>query len=453
MDDFQIIQKIYNAFDPSRPLEPGDSAYVNCQEVRGDSNIEKELGKKILFAKVTEENDDSTCQLYGGHRGAGKTTELLRLKKYLENKDCFVVYFSADRDIDPEDTQYTDILLACTRYLLEELKDNNPDPILNWLRDRWNSLKELSLTKLDLDSVNVKTGITTFAQITANLKAVPSQRAKIRKLVYPHTTTLLKAINEFIHEAKNQLPLGKKKLVIIADSLDRIAINIQEDGRSNHDHIFIDRSQQLKGLNCHVIYTVPISLLYSNRANDIYDNYGNTQILPMIKVVQQDGVIYEEGFNKIKEVIAKRVEKATPNINFETQIFEKNEDLKRLCLMSGGHIRQLIQLIQEAISESDSLPINSKAVKRSIAKSRDVYARTVNEKQWDILAEVAVSKELKNQAEYRDLLFSRCLLEYVDFNDEEFKRWCDVHPLIKDIPKFKIASQKITNSEDESKTS
>lgn len=121
--------------------------------------------------------------------------------------------------------------------------------------------------------------------------------------------------------------------------------------------------------------------------------------------------------------------------------------------MSGGHIRQLIQLIQEAISESDSLPINSKAVKRSIAKSRDVYARTVNEKQWDILAEVAVSKELKNQAEYRDLLFSRCLLEYVDFNDEEFKRWCDVHPLIKDIPKFKIASQKITNSEDESKTS
>lgn len=244
--DPKLIGRIYNAFDPFEPLKPGDPAYVECGEVRGDSNIEQDLGRKIVRA------DSPTCQLYAGHRGAGKSTELLRLQKYLEANQCFVVYFSADKeDIDSEDAQYTDILLACTRHLLEELRDNNPDPILHWLKDRWQELRELALTTVDFDGLSVETAITTFATITANLRAVPTQRAKIRKLVDPHTTTLLKALNEFINEAQNQLPLGKTKLGIIADSLDRITPVIQEDGRTNHDHIFIDRSQQLKGLDCH----------------------------------------------------------------------------------------------------------------------------------------------------------------------------------------------------------
>ncbi len=179
--DPKLIGKIYNAFDPFEPLQPGDPAYVECGKVRGDSNIKQDLGKKIVLA------DSATCQLYAGHRGAGKSTELLRLQKYLANNQCFVVYFSADKeDIDSEDAQYTDILLACTRHLLQDLRDSNPDPILHWLRDRWKDLQELALTTVQLDGLSVEAAITTFAKITANLRAVPTQRAKIRKLVDPH---------------------------------------------------------------------------------------------------------------------------------------------------------------------------------------------------------------------------------------------------------------------------
>ena len=167
--DPKLIDKIYNAFDPFEPLKPGDPAYVECGEVRGDSNILQDLGRKILRA------NSPTCQLYAGHRGAGKSTELLLLKKYLEDNSCFVVYFSADKeDINSEDAQYTDILLACTRHLLQDLRENNPAPILYWLRDRWKELQELALTTLELAQLNVQTAITTFAKITANLRAVPS---------------------------------------------------------------------------------------------------------------------------------------------------------------------------------------------------------------------------------------------------------------------------------------
>lgn len=129
--DFKILKGIYNAFDPFRPLPAGDPVYVDCREVRGDGDVIVELGREILLSERT------TCQLYGGHRGAGKLTELLRLKKYLEEQNCFVVYFGADEeDIDPEDTQYTDILLACTRHLIEDLKAINSQPLLDWLKKR-----------------------------------------------------------------------------------------------------------------------------------------------------------------------------------------------------------------------------------------------------------------------------------------------------------------------------
>ncbi len=434
--DPKLIDKIYNAFDPFEPLKPGDPAYVECGEVRGDSNIELDLGKKIVRA------NSPTCRLYAGHRGGGKSTELLRLQKYLEDNNCFVVYFSADKeDIDSEDAQYTDILLACTRHLLAELRDNNPDPILHWLRDRWKDLQDLDLTTVKLESLSVQAAIATFGKITANLRAVPSQRSKIRELVNPHTTTLLKALNEFIYEAQNQLPLGKTKLVIIADSLDRITPTIQEDGRTNHDRIFIERSKQLKGLDCHVVYTVPISLLYSSRANDLYDNYGDTTILPMIMVQQPDGSPYQPGLDKIKEIISQRIKTINSDLKLETDIFANETVLERLCLMSGGHVRQLMQLIQEAINNIDNLPITAKATQRSITKLRDVYRRTIEEEQWSTLVKVINSKELENSDEYRNLLFNRCLLEYVTLDRGELKHWCDVHPLIKKIPKFQQSYQ------------
>ena len=455
--NFEQIKKIYNAFKPFQPLEPGDPAYVDFQAVRGDSNIETELGRKIVFAEVSDDDEDnSTCQLYSGHRGAGKSTELLRLKKYLEKRKCFVVYFSVEReDIDIEDVQYTDILLTCTRHLLKNLKDANAEPILDWLKDRWKDLQDLSLTTGKLENLGIEVGVSTFAKITANLRTEPSQRAKIRQLVNPHTTTLLQALNQFIKDAQNKLPSGKNKLVLIADSLDRIAPTIQDNGTTNHDQIFIDRAGQLKGLDCHIVYTVPISLLYSDRANNLEANYdGNTQILPMVKVKDRNGNIYENGLNKLQEVIAKRIEKVAPNLNIVPKVFENQDIIKELCLMSGGHVRELIQLVRGALNEIDSLPVTEKAAKRSIAKLRDVYNRTVNEDEWKILAEVAISKELKNQDEYRKLLFNRCLLEYVDFySDDNLKRWCNIHPLIKDISKFQKALQKLENGSGESNSS
>ena len=435
----ELLDDIYNAFDPFEPLLPGDPVYVDCREVRGNEDIIV-LGQKIRRSRRM------TCQLYAGHRGTGKSTELLRLKQYLENQKFFVVYFAADReDVDAEDTQYTDILLACTRHLLEDLKDySKPDPLLNWLGERWQQLKELAQTEVTFEGLTVEAQISQFSKITANLRAVPSLRQKIRSLVNPQTVTLIDVLNQFIAEAKKQLPPERNKLALIVDNLDRIVPVIQDSDRTNHEEIFLDRSEQLKALDCHVIYTVPISMVYSNRAADLREIYSNPQILPAIMVQTPAGEIYQDGFDKIKEVIARRVGQYAPTRSLETDIFDRPDTLEKLCLMSGGHVRNLLLLVQAAIDHIEKLPISGDAVQRSITDARDTYRRTVDDDQWDLLAEVSVSKQIRNADRYRVLLLNRCLLEYRYFDAvKEKQRWYDVHPLIREIPEFKQAVDKI----------
>jgi len=430
----KLLTNLYNAFDPFYPLPANDPQYVDCQEARGDGNIIEDLG-----VRIQRRSERMTCQLYTGHRGAGKSTELLRLQQYLQTKGCFVVYFAAEEeDIDPEDTEYTDILLACTKHLLKKLSSNSKSPaLLNWVKSRGNELKDLAQMEVNIDSISLESQITLFTKLTANIKAVPSLRQEIRRKINPHTTTLITALNEYIAGSKENLPQGYNQLVVIVDNLDRIVIVNKAEGSNNHDEIFINRCEQLKGLDCHVIYTLPISMMYSDRANELASNYDNTEILPMIMVRTRDGNIYEPGLKKMKELIWKRVSPFSSNLSLETGLFENPEILNQICLMSGGHVRNMLQLMEEAIQRTEELPISTKAVQRSITKARDPFRRNINDGEWKILAEVSRSKEIKNEDECRKLLFNRCILEYRYFDEAgEIQYWHDVHPLIKGIKQF-----------------
>jgi len=428
-----LLPRIYNSFDPSRPLPAGDPQYVDCREVRGDENIESDVGKRI------RNSDQSTYQLYTGHRGSGKSTELRRLQKSLEEQGFFVVYFEADEeDIDPQNVEYIDILLACTRRFLKDIRSANATPIQNWLRDRGQELKDLALMDVSLEKVSLEQSLAVFTKLTASIRAEPTQRAKIREKVNPHTITLLTALNEFIADARQHLPNGKTKLAMIVDNLDRIPIDFQDNGRSNHEEIFLDRSEQLKGLNCHMIYTVPIALVYSRWANEVQTIYGTTQVLPMVMVQQQDGTVYTTGLAKLREAIQRRVQTHAPDLDLDTQVFDSRETLERLCIACGGHIRELMQMMQDSINRTDQFPISAKAVQRAITELRAVYHRAVEEPEWERLALVSHRRrEIPNDNEHRSLLQRRCILEYRCLDREgEIRIWYDVHPLIYKIQRF-----------------
>ena len=141
--------------------------------MRGGGNIVVDLGNRIGRSRQI------THQLYSGHRGAGKSTELLRLQHVLEQQGCFVVYFPAEQDIDTVDVQYSDILLACTRQLLGALKDKGDSkPLRQWLGSCWDSLKDLLQSEVSFDKLEVGVQIQQFAKLTTgNELLAPATRS------------------------------------------------------------------------------------------------------------------------------------------------------------------------------------------------------------------------------------------------------------------------------------
>jgi hypothetical protein len=62
----------------------------------------------------------------------------------------------------------------------------------------------------------------------------------------------------------------------------------------------------------------------------------------MVMVRTPTGEVYQPGLEKIKEMICRRVKHVALELSFDTQVFDSPETLEQLCLMSGGHVRNLL---------------------------------------------------------------------------------------------------------------
>jgi len=70
------IAKLFQACEPNESLPPDDKRYVDFDSARGDSPAPS-------YARSLRRSDPAKpeIKLLAGHRGIGKTSELLRLKK------------------------------------------------------------------------------------------------------------------------------------------------------------------------------------------------------------------------------------------------------------------------------------------------------------------------------------------------------------------------------------
>jgi hypothetical protein len=119
----QDIERLYQQCDPTPPLGAGDARYWPCQGARGEGDLVVQLTNAIRWS------DTPLTLLFAGHRGGGKSTELFRLQEALANppqgqEKFFVVYFEADKeDIDVNDIDFPDLLLAIVRQLGKALRE------------------------------------------------------------------------------------------------------------------------------------------------------------------------------------------------------------------------------------------------------------------------------------------------------------------------------------------
>ncbi|MEQ8958447.1 MAG: ATP-binding protein, partial [Coleofasciculus sp. C2-GNP5-27] len=144
------LPTFFKACNPARTLVMGNPEdrqyYINFSSVRGGKIIEA-LGRTI--ARLSP--DEPTCQLFTGHIGCGKSTELFRLKAQLEAEQFHVVYFESSQDLDMADVDISDILLSIARSVSENLEAIGIRLQPQYFHKLFNEINDFLQTPIDVD--------------------------------------------------------------------------------------------------------------------------------------------------------------------------------------------------------------------------------------------------------------------------------------------------------------
>jgi hypothetical protein len=367
------VRRLFIAANPSKTLDFGNSEdrqyYIDFSSVTG--NTAEEL-KDLIVAFPAE----PTCSLFTGHIGSGKSTELLRLKDALEQEGFHVIYFESSEDLEMADVDIGDLLLMIARKVSEDIEKLNLEIEADGFRELVKSAKKLLLNSVETqgnvwisspskafvgfgDVVAANSSSHTeksllsieISQLSIGAKNDSTLRERLNQYLGPQKHKLLSLINkELIEPAIIKLnEKGIKGLVIVVDNLDRIDSRSKTFGRPQHEYIFIDQSEVLTGLRCHTIYTMPLSLRFSNEYPILTQRFGGNEpyFLPMVPVFLQNGDPYDDGLSLLKQAVLAR---AFPSLKPEQrlanvlEVFDSPQTLDRLCYISGGHLRDLIRL-------------------------------------------------------------------------------------------------------------
>lgn len=258
-----------------------------------------------------------------------------------------------------------------------------------------------------------------IAKITAQTKASPNMRQKLRDFLEPRTQTLLESINQELLEPgiEKLKQVGKQGLVVIVDSLDRVLPLPKPWGRPQQEYLFVDRGEQLRGLQCHVVYTMPLALRFSDEFGRLTQGFlSNPQVLPMVPTRHRDGSAYEEGLSLLRQmVLARAFPDASPEERLQTEeIFDSQETLDVLCDVSGGHVRNLLRLLNDTIRKDKQFPLSRECLDRTIRSYRHERVLAVDEKEWALLRHVREKKKVAGDEGYHKLIRSMYVYEYRD---------------------------------------
>ncbi|HBL13939.1 MAG TPA: KAP family P-loop domain-containing protein, partial [Cyanobacteria bacterium UBA11162] len=418
------LPRFYKACNPSKPLTVGQAEdqqyYIDFSSVRGNKIIQS---LKRTIALISP--DEPTCQLFTGHIGCGKSTELLRLKSELEQQDFHVVYFESSQDLDMADVDITDILLSVAGQVSESLEAIKIKIKPGYFANLFTEIVDFLQTPIELNAeAELSIGI---GKITAKTKESPKLRRRLREYLEPRTSGILEAINtELLEPGTNQLKRqGKAGLVVIVDNLDRVDNRLLPSDRWQPEYLFIDRGDQLRKLNCHVVYTIPLGLIFSNDVEILKNRLGGglpPTILPMVPVKERDGSECKEGMDLLRQMVMVRAfPNRTPAQQLEliTEVFDTPKTLDRLCKVSGGHLRNLLGLMFGCLRQMDP-PISRDCLEDVIRESRDYLTSSIDDEEWELLFQVVQQQRVKGDAEYTTLLRGMFVYEYRDRNGNWF---------------------------------
>ena len=419
------LEKLYNAL-ADRVLEPGDPVYVaqvNCQG-NGNGDVVEAIATEIKW-----QQGGGVC-LFTGQRGTGKSTELKRLKKRLE--DLGAVAFYADLSeflLLTKEVEISDFLVSVAGAMSEQVEQLYGGSPGN--RSYWDRLSDFLQTKVEIKEFSAKLpGV----DIKAALKNDPDFKRRVQEAARGHVAQLVRDAHGFLAEAVNYVRQcsgdANKKVVLLVDSVERIrgvgneAMAVYESVRN----LFFGHAEHLRVPLLHIVYTIPpyLSVLAAG-AGTLMGGAATRRLVSTHIFKDRCREADPDGLKVLRLVIAKRYA--------DWEKILSTEALDKLVMSSGGDLRELFRLIRLClpdVRDDSQLPLTVAAVKPAENAARnEMLPIPADHLGWlqritrthDTCLEKDV--DLPTLAHFLD---NRLVLNYRNGSD-----WYDVHPLLRDV--------------------
>lgn len=431
--DLRRLQHFIKQCDPNQPLDPGDPRYVDFdagQPVRGSSGARciDQIERTIVFNEPTS----PVCLLFTGFPGSGKTTELRRLQRRLEENKLapFHVVMVDFQDYRTEPTPLS--ILETLRVLAFELdraatraEGRDPDAEPGYLKRFYDFLKT---TQIDLKGLG-------FAQLGATLmfeaKGNHSFRKQLEDALASRFQVFVQDAQEAMAEAVVRLRRAThaQQIVVLVDGLEKVTPLREEDREmleASAETVFVEHAARLR-LPCHVVYTFPLWLRFRHTQLDSF-YHRPAQILPMVKVADPSGNAYTPGFAKLTDLVGKRLD---VDVVFGQ---DRRETLDRLIAASGGFTRDLLRMVREVLWSANTFPVDAATIRQIIDRTAEGYVMAIRDSHAELLAEIAQTHKLPRGDDGRVALFGRLLQLYLVLAYRNGEPWFDVHPLVRGAP-------------------
>ncbi|MEA2371621.1 MAG: hypothetical protein QOH12_2015 [Solirubrobacteraceae bacterium] len=370
-----------------------------------------------------------------GGTGVGKTTQLGRLAGVLWREHsiaCVTVDYGEFSELSsPPDV--TDFLLSVVGGFAQRAAEQGFLPE-DWDRQTIGNGLLGILKRLKMPEAKIGLGGAATITVQDLLSQDETFRARVREHLASRVSEVLREVRGYAGEVVGAILEhldGCKGVVLVVDSTEKLAgpRSSQERMYSAVRHLFVENGDNLAFREFHTIYLLPPWLPVS-------DGGALRMTLcqfPAVRVERRQGDPDDQGIDLMCRIIRLRM----PDID---ELIAP-EDLRRLCLMSGGVQRvffQLLSVVARRARSTPTMPVPSELIDSAIATIREDYlAVTIEAAPW--LARIQETRGLDGLPSTAVASLGAYFQAMVVLQFANGTKWYAIHPLMRDRVKRSIS--------------
>ena len=423
MKKAEKLSDFYNVFLPE-PLNENDMDSFYCENTMMYRTGDEYVSPIDDIEQMMKSNSpNNNAVLFLGHRGCGKSTELVKLKARLQKDHYCIERLDCRLEIDLQNANYWDLFILMAQKLIkiaDELKCDINKKIIDKALSYWYKKSETETFQeemgYDIDSevsagAGLKGLLGAFIKISSNIKNKSEKRTELIKNIERRASEWIEIINIISHSIQSKLD-GKMPILIL-EELDKM-------NPEKAIEIFYNNASALSQLPFKAIYTFPINLYYNEKFSTL-KGYFKHKTLPMIKVRNKDMAENKEGIAVIKDIVYRRADENLFDCGVLDEVIKK----------TGGSLRDLFEIIINAGNRANKRKADKVCMEDAFSALnmlKSDLTRIIEIKDYAFLKNAYDKKEqIQDSGELLKFMEALIVLEY------NGTRWHDLHPLVFDF--------------------